>query len=490
MLCALLCLSCSHRALHEAQSVVAEADSLRTVGQLYPDSTQLAQTYTTLGNWQYFYPDDYAHACYHYGRILRNKDNPAEAMQAFINATHSRTKDYHILGRVYSNMGTICHLAGEFSLSYEMYKQSADFFLRNADTTLYYLGVNNMAFEAAELKKKNLSLTLIQNIQDHCTNDYALAKSLETKAELYRKLEQYDSAIVCINILQSMDYQEPAGFLIKAQAFDELGVADSALYYAESVLAMPYISIEERYNVLYITTHYNPSIDNAELLQQTSHRADVGIEMDHKHAKNTKAAELLNQALQHKPYQKSMWALGISLVISFLLAAGLIGFFAYKKKELKGKTIQELHKQRIIQNNQRVLTEENDLLKEQNLQLKEQQTRHNEIRLQQIHKNFDILKHSNNILGDINWKNYDKLCDFINHHFFLCADKLKATQVLSEKEIRLLILVLLGFFTDKQMAEILYYSNKTIRSTKRNIAIKLGTTSANLHSWLVDLAIQ
>ena len=108
------------------------------------DSLTLAQAYKTLGDIPLPYREGlglgspYSHACYHYGKLLRAKDHPAEAMQAFINATHSRTRDYHILGRVYSNMGSICHLAGEFQLSYDMYEKSADMFIRNCDSTAYF----------------------------------------------------------------------------------------------------------------------------------------------------------------------------------------------------------------------------------------------------------------------------------------------------------------------------------------------------------------
>ena len=139
---------CSSRAIHEAEAVVAQADSLWQAGLMYGtdagDSLSLAQAYETLEAIPLPFREGlglgspYAHACYHYGKLLRAKDHPAEAMQAFINATHSRTRDYHILGRVYSNMGSICHLAGEFQLSYDMYEKSADMFIRNCDSTAYF----------------------------------------------------------------------------------------------------------------------------------------------------------------------------------------------------------------------------------------------------------------------------------------------------------------------------------------------------------------
>ena len=106
---------CSSRAIHEAEAVVAQADSLWQAGLMYGidagDSLTLAQAYKTLQEHSVFsrqlsevcpfvpctsFLRTYSHACYHYGKLLRAKDNPVEAMQAFINATHSRTRDYHI----------------------------------------------------------------------------------------------------------------------------------------------------------------------------------------------------------------------------------------------------------------------------------------------------------------------------------------------------------------------------------------------------------
>ena len=133
----------------EARQTLDVADSLRVnEGRLYNDSLALAEAYTLLGHWRLIYPDDYARACYYYGRMLRHRGDQVAAMRAFIAGTHapyvSRVvplpwfSDYHILGRIYSNMGTMSHLAGEFELSYEMYKTASEQILKTDDSTSYY----------------------------------------------------------------------------------------------------------------------------------------------------------------------------------------------------------------------------------------------------------------------------------------------------------------------------------------------------------------
>ncbi|MBQ7632363.1 MAG: hypothetical protein IJS82_06385, partial [Paludibacteraceae bacterium] len=81
--------SCSPRKIREAQSIVAQADSLREEGKMYGiddgDSATLAQTYEIVDAIPLPFRKGmglsrtYSHACYHYGRLLREKDNPVAA---------------------------------------------------------------------------------------------------------------------------------------------------------------------------------------------------------------------------------------------------------------------------------------------------------------------------------------------------------------------------------------------------------------------------
>ena len=151
------------------------------------DSVSLAQAYVTLQEHSAFSRQlsevcpfghctsllrTYSHACYHYGKLLRAKDNPVAAMQVFIAATHSHTRDYHILGRIYSNMGSICHLAGKYSLSYDMYEKSAHVFLQDGDSLSYYYLLNDMAFELAEQGKKEEVFSMLSIIDEQYPDPY------------------------------------------------------------------------------------------------------------------------------------------------------------------------------------------------------------------------------------------------------------------------------------------------------------------------------
>lgn len=457
--------ACTPRVVREAQCVVAQADSLRAAGGMYNDSLQMAQAYKTLGSLSLFnfhFSTSYAHACYHYGRILREKENPVEAMQCFINATHSRTRDYHILGRVYSNMGDIAHLAGDYMLSYEMYKRSGEMYLKNKDTLLYYYDLNNMAFELAEQGKKEETLALLSSIEKNCLDKNVHVKAWETKAKLYLQINQYDSVLHAVYHLHNLGNHQPTGYVFQARALWHLGQIDSALYYARRVDNMPAASEQNRYNMLYILINGDSTLLPDEIKSLSEKRADLeALKLVPKHKKNAVAASILHQDLKKIP--KSIlicfWSVVTLCIIVFL--------WLYAMKIQRAKKQQQ---EAYISAHRRQLSIYENKLKD-------------------IEQACSAIRISKKWKDEIHWKDYDLLCEFVDTHFFFFAHKLKEQNCLNEKEIRLCILVLLGGFSDKQMADILCYGENSIRSIKRNTAQKIGTSSAKLRSFLIEMLI-
>lgn len=465
-------IACSPRSVREAQTVVSQADSVWHAGQMYGvdagDSARLAQAYETLGKYAVFCPfvhrtsslcTSYAHACYHYGKLLRAHDDPVAAMQAFLSATHSRTHDYHILGRVYSNMGDICHLAEEFALSYGMFEKSADMFLQNGDTLNYYYALNDMAFELAEQGKKEEALNLLTIIEQYCRDAYLLSMVKETKADAYFNKQQYDSVLI---VLDESPIIYPAGYAFKARALWHLNQSDSTLYYAKQVIAMPNASKQEQYNMLYIILDKDSTLQNEEIKALSEQRADI----EHKmlvplHKRYAIASKILRLDIEKIPVY--IYVLYITLfvvvVISLLF---LYSGYIHKKK------VQQQEILRIIQ---------------------EEQSTRIQNRQQEIENICMAIRNDSNWQQTINWKDYEKLCGFVDKHLFFFAHRLKDKKVLNEKEIRLCMLVLVGGFSDKQMANYLYYAEKGIRGVKRYTAQKLGTNSANLRQFLLQMLV-
>lgn len=458
--------ACSPRALHEAEEVVRTADSLRAEGKMYGidegDSATLAQAYETLKPFAHFpssFCTSFTHACYHYGRLLREKDNPVAAMECFINASHTRTRDYHILGRVYSNMGSICHLAGEYQLAYDMYERSANCFLADKDTLSYCFLLNDMAFELAEQGEKEEAFKILFPIEEMCADEDLLSKIFETKADAYLNTQQYDSAIYFAKMLLSKEMTERTGLVIIAQAYSLSDTKDSAVYYARKVLACS----EELFdinNALYILTNDDDGVDKESLLQVASERSDTQKIIENEKGVMAKAAQLLDLEISRKMNFQWLYAIIVTIIVTFVI------IYAYRKHQR--------HK--------------HSLLSQQIESLSNAYSDIQSNKIANIEQVCKTLRASSEFTNDLCWKEYNKMCKIADNHFYLLTTKLKQKQVLNEQEIRLCILVLIDY-SNIQIAQILSYAVSGVGKFKYRVAKKLGIDSKNLRKYLLLMAI-
>lgn len=436
---------CSQGRLREAQGVVAHADSLRTEGPLYSDSAALAQAYSTLERWQWWYADAYAHVCYHYGRLLREREDPVKAMQVFLSAAHSRTHGYHILGRVYSNMGSISHLAEEYSLSYDMYEKSADCFLRDGDSLLYYYGLNNMAFELAQQGKKEGAMTLLMVLEKNCTDKHVLTKSLETKAVAHLYTQQFDSAVFYAKRMIGEGDHAPTGYLVCAQAYSYAGNKDSAICYARHVLQVSQ-NLFHQNNALYILTNDAPDDEDVRIV--AAERADTQKLIETRHGKLTQAVQLLSQDLTRRPNIAWVYA-----IIGTILIASFAFSILWKRRK------NQMHKQ---------ITS-----------IADQQANS---MIASIKQHID----TDDINSTLHWKNYTAMKKDADLYLGGIVTKLEA-QHLNEVEIRFCILTLLNYRLRTIAKTINYSYPSAIKTLKKRISDKLGTTPPELKNFLLHL---
>ena len=457
---------CMPHAVREAQSVVAQADSLWHNGQMYGidygDSATLAEAYHRLDRAQTIFPDEFAHSCYHYGRLLRKKDNPVEAMQAFLAATHSRTRDYHILGRVYSNMGDICHLAGEFDLSYDMFEKSAEMFLKNGDTLLYYYAMNDMAFELAEMKDSSACMTLLQqysHIQE--ISDV----SLITRAELYCKTQHYDSAIYYSYAALSRNTFSII-YIQLAQAYSYLGIKDSAVYYAQRVATIS-TDLWELDNALYILYNDDEYISKSDILKTASDRADILKLLEIRQGQLSQAVQLLEQDLNRKPDWQWLYA---SCATIFIL--GILALIYLRRRRRQHQ----------------LLSQQVEDLENKSQELMQEHTTYKNNLVAQLEQNCRLISESKDFPDNLNWKEFEALCKTVDTHFNMLASKLRHIGTLNETEIRLCILVF--FDLDRnQISDVLPYAKNGVGKLKYRVAQKLGVEGKNLRKNLIHIAI-
>ncbi len=458
-------ISCAPREVREAQEVVVLADSLREAHLVaqdeYNDSTHLAQAYYTLEKWQWLYPDDFAHACYHYGRILRDKDDPVSAMQVFLTATHSRTNDYHILGRVYSNMANICRLANKHDLAYRIFLQSKKTFACARDSSLYYYSQNNMAFELVEQRKIEEAISLLDSIKHACTDSAVNIMAMETYMLAQKNNEEYDSVLYYANLLLTQkNYNKEIACLSKAQAYFELQCYDSALYYAKTTVCTSN-DLFNLDNALYICIHCDSLDVGSDIYSLNAERADIEKQIEIRHGKLSQAVQLLEQDLVRKPDIRWLYA----IIATILILSIVNGCFVYKKRkrhQLLSQQIEDLESK-----NESVISQFS-------------------IR---VDSNIALLSKSHNLKKDLCWDDFELFCQETNQQFNMLASKLQTKQVLNETQIRLCILVLLNL-SRSSIAEALPYAINSIGKLKDQTAKLLGTTGKNLRTYLLQLAIE
>ena len=474
-------MACAPQAVREAEDVVAQADSLWHAGKQYGidegDSATLAQAYKTLEAIPLPFREGlglgspYAHTCYHYGKLLRAKDNPAAAMQAFIAATHSGTKDYHIIGRIYSNMGSICHLAGEFQLSYDMYERSAKCFLADNDSLSYYFLLNDMAFELAEQRKTNEALVLLNSIE--CF-DTILSSSVHlTKAEMYKNEELYDSAIYYANLTCKIPQHQLTKMLIKAQSYSYMGLKDSAVNYANELIRhtgeLFYMN-----SALYILTHEDNKKCIEEVRNISAERSDTQKLIEIRRGKLSQAVQLLDQDLHRKPDYQWLYAILLTLVVG----GACLYVYNYRKRRQHALLSQQVED----------LTIQNKEAETQHEKIIGDIEKHKRTITDEVEKNCQLIINAESFPQNIYWKDFNKMRAVIDCQFYMIATKLSKKNVLNETEIRLCILVLLNL-SRVDISKTLPYASSSVGKLKDQTAKKLNTTGKNLRDYLIKMTV-
>lgn len=479
----LLLMGCNTGALREAQRTLAMADSLRAEGTACTDSVRLAEAVGALQPYRLLRPTAWAKANYYYGMLLYDSGNYVASMASFIRASHARTRDKVLLGRVYANLAYICREQGEHAMAYEVYTTSATMFLQGGDSILYYYGQNNMAFELAAQQDSSV-FALLDSINAHCSNKGVRMKSLEIKATAFEYFGLYDSVLVCTQQLLNAGYADATGYMSRTRAFFYLEQPDSALFYAQKVMECS-LSASTRYDALYILTNCDATLNTDSLLSLVADRADYGTAKEKEQANLAQAVQLLQQDKARKP-NRSWIYVALSAVLSLVLLVLLVFLIRRNRKQqlLQKKAQHELmrHQQQIVQL-QQIEQQHHD-----ELQRLQAESINAQIELEHICEALSGLT-DEELKRELCWNDYERMCSIVNSRMFLLVDKLKQKQCLKEKEIRLCILVLIDG-TYERMTSLLPYSKNGIGKYKQTVAQKLHTTTTDFRQYLVKLCIE
>ena len=187
------------------------------------------------------------------------------------------------------------------------------------------------------------------------------------------------------------------------------------------------------------------------------------------------SVQLLEQDLHRKPDLRWLYAILATLV----LVGASIYAYIYRKRRQHQLLSQQVDDLTIAKNEAKL----------QHEQIIQEHIEFTHNLRNQIEQNCSILIQSDDFPNNLCWKDYATMCKITNDNFNMLSTKLQNIYRLSEKEIRLCVLVLMGVTNGKQLANLLYYSESGIRNFKNRTAQKIGTNSIELRDSLIKIAI-
>lgn len=177
----------------------------------------------------------------------------------------------------------------------------------------------------------------------------------------------------------------------------------------------------------------------------------------------------------------SFWRLIILIGVVISIVLLLILSNKYKLVKEKSEKI-DVQKKELSKEKEELLakqTEVSDLLHSQKMAEDEF--------IKKLNRRCGTIKNSPNFKDTIYWKDFNKMCVCLDQQLNFLPTKLRNLNILTEKEIRLCVLVVLGF-NYKEIAELLPYSFTGVGKFKYLVAHKLSTNIKNMRQYLLLMA--
>lgn len=387
--------------------------------------------------------DEQARAWYEQGKALREQGKPDEAMEVFLKAAYSGTKDEVLLGRIWSNMANICRQSNDHSKAFEVYAVSAEHFLAARDTLAYAYALNNMAWEQAVLGHKDSALLLVRAALETYPRSPLTEKIVETQAAACFFTQDYDS-VLYYTTPPANDYL----LMLRAQTYSFLGQDDSATVYAQQLLPRT-TNLFYLDDLYYILTHNDAQAGKDSIVVLSSERADVQKQIEARHGQ-------LMLAKQHLERYNADGRLPVVLLSGLLLAfiGAVLGFTSWL-----------LHHQRRL--------------------LRLEQTARTNARRQEKEHTLRMLREADDLRSELAWNDYAAFCRQTDKLLQGLATRLKQ-QGLNEQDIRMCVLVLIGL-SHRQIADLMNCSTKSIGKLKDLTAHKMSVSGGQLRDRLETL---
>lgn len=452
LLVALLVMSCTSCARwRDAKAVVSEADSLLVHHKIVTRDTAALNFVINildgpLGH--IFARDELAKAYYFMGRNFYYANDFATAVEYYILCDRMNPSDPMYKGRINSCMGFICKQDSCFTEALEFYLRASCAFKESGSEWYYAHNLLNVAECHISLHKYYKADSLLTIAETFDIDSAYYARMVETRGLYFFERQEYDSALTYLLSIENHPRPIEAkcySYQMIMQVYNLLNELGTAIEYARYIIKNSN-NPNYRSNAYYHLINYAKFNDDLELISLCScAREDEDRILRQSAELHAQATIKLRTYLDETNYTNI-----IILIIASLL--GLLGigiWFTYKRHCC--------------------------ILRKY---AKDKQDRRNMLTRR-------IYDHSVYFASNKIWQDYKKLRELANSHFDNMFYRLEDMCDLSEREIKICLMVVLEY-SNKQMAEILFVQPNTISKAKNKIAKQLNTSSSELRTSLID----
>ena len=456
VLVALLVMSCSSCARWRgAKGIVKEAESLLVEGVIMRDTAALGGVIRTLDHpvVRWVVKEELAEAYYLMGRNLDDYyHNFAEAAEYYIEADRLKTNDLVLRGRINSCMGFLCKQDSCFAEALIFYERSSLAFKESENSWYYAHNLLNIAEQYVNMAEYHKADSILHIASGAEIDSAYYARMVDLRALALYNQQKYDSTLVYL--LSIRDYPRP----MDAKCYSYMKIMQTYVHLNEYEMAAQYAHflISHTNNPNYRTNAYYCLIKHAEINRDTDKLARCSYlrkDEDCHSQDKTKLYAIASNKLKFyldnpHPYRKLYLIIAFSIVL--LTMIGLIAYWIYRRHQHTLKAHDEERQKRYKLFERRV---------------------------------FDNSIHF--LASSKIWDNTGKLKALANNHFNNIFYRLEEIEHLTDHD-RIICLMILLEFSNKEMASVLHVQPNTISKSKKKIAKDIGIASAEIRAFLIS----
>ena len=455
----------------EAKEVIAEADRLLEYGEIIEDTALLAATINTFnGPLGYvFARNDLSKAYYHMARNFYHAHDYATAADYYILCDRLKPSDPMYKGRVNSCMGFLCKQHSCFAEALEFYERANEAFVN--DERRYANGLVSIAEQYVCLKEYAKADSVLQLAGQYNIDSAYYARMVDVQALASYNQQDYDSALMYLMKIEHYPRYMGArcySYHLIVQCLYYMDQIDVSIPYAEYIIEHSH-QAGFKSNAYYVLINHAEKCGNiSEVAKYSYLREDADRRLRYVTESYAEATIRLKDYIRHPHPSLYLW-----IGAGFVILMGGVGVWIYRRKSKqvaaeKQQMEAELRtwKENILQKLDR---DKEDIMNEKCM----------------IIRNI-IMEYADEFaIGKSVWNKDKDVFRLADSCFGFVIHRLKHKYNLRNSELKICLVVLLDFPT-KDCAKMTSYTEKGYPTIKRRLAERLGTSSGEMHDFLID----